>query len=100
MILGLAYLVCLISVPLARGRLSALADVELRKPGLAGAAIAVQIVIVSILPGELGPFGEPLHIASYLLLGGFAWFNRRLTGLPIVALGACSTSSASPPTAA
>lgn len=87
MILGLAYLLCLLSVPLARGRLSALADVELRRAWLAGAAIAIQIVIVSILPGELGPFGEPLHIASYVLLGAFAWANRRLAGLPVIALG-------------
>ncbi len=87
MILGIAYLLCLLSVPLAGGRLSALADVELRKPGLAGAAIVIQIVIVSILPGELGPFSEPLHVVSYLLLGAFAWANRRLTGLPVVALG-------------
>jgi hypothetical protein len=90
MILGIAYLLCLLSVPLARGRLSALADLQLRKPGLAGAAIFIQIVIVSILPGALGPFSEPLHVASYLLLGGFAWFNRRITGLPVVALGGLS----------
>ena len=87
MILGLAYLLCLLTVPLARGRLSALADVELRRPALAGAAIAIQILIVSVFPGELGPFGEPLHIASYLLLGAFAWANRRLAGLPVIALG-------------
>ena len=87
MILGLAYLLCLLSVPLARGRLSALADVELRRPGLAGAAIAIQILIVSVFPGELGAFGEPLHIASYVLLGAFAWANRRLVGVPVVALG-------------
>jgi hypothetical protein len=90
MILGLAYLLCLLSVPLARGRLSALADLQLRMPGLAGAAIAIQVVIVSLLPGSLGSFSEPLHIASYLLLGAFAWFNRRITGLPIVALGGLS----------
>ncbi|MGH2969739.1 MAG: DUF5317 domain-containing protein [Solirubrobacteraceae bacterium] len=87
MILGIAYLLCLLSVPLARGRLTALAGVNLRRPGLAGAAIAIQIVIVSILPGQLGPFGEPLHIVSYLLLGAFAWANRRLAGIPVVALG-------------
>ena len=87
MILGIAYLLCLLSVPLARGRLSALADVELRKAWLAGAAIAIQIGIVSIFPGSLGVLGEPLHILSYLLLGAFAWFNRRIVGLPIVALG-------------
>ena len=27
---------------------------------------------------------------SYLLLGAFAWFNRRLTGLPVIALGGLS----------
>jgi Family of unknown function (DUF5317) len=90
MILGLAYLICLLTVPLARGRLSALADVQLRMPGLAGAAIAIQIAIVSIFPGSLGPLGEPLHVLSYLLLGAFAWFNRRLTGLPVIALGGLS----------
>ena len=87
MILGLAYLLCLLSVPLARGRLSALADLQLRRPWLAGAAIAIQIGIVSLFPGDLGPLGEPLHILSYLLLGAFAWSNRRIAGLPIIALG-------------
>src|SRR4051812_38270872 len=87
MILGLAYLLCLLSVPLAGGRLPALADVKLRAPALAGAAIAIQVVIVSILPGSIGALGEPLHMASYLLLGIFAWLNRGVAGLPIVALG-------------
>jgi hypothetical protein len=87
MILGLAYLLVLVSVPLARGRLSALADVELRKSWLALAAIALQVVIISVIPGLLGPLGEPLHMVSYLLLGAFAWVNRGITGLPIIALG-------------
>ena len=34
-------------------------------------------MIVSIFPGDLGAFSEPLHIVSYLLLGAFAWSNRR-----------------------
>jgi hypothetical protein len=87
MILALAYLLCLLSVLLAGGRLSALADVQLRRPSLAVAAIAVQVLIVSILPGSLGGWSEPLHVLSYLLLGAFAWANRRLAGVPIVALG-------------
>jgi hypothetical protein len=86
MILALVYIACLLTVPLAGGRLGALADVQLRKPGLAGAAICIQILIVSVLP-DLGAFSEPLHIASYLLLGAFAWVNLRLAGVPIVALG-------------
>jgi Family of unknown function (DUF5317) len=87
MILGLAYLLCLLSVPLARGRLSALAELELRKSWLALSAIGLQVVIISIIPGHLGPFSEPLHLLSYLLLGAFAWVNRGIVGLPIIALG-------------
>ena len=90
MILGLAYLLCLLSVPLARGRLTALADLPLRRPGLALAAIAVQILIVSVVPGDIGSWAEPLHVASYVLLGAFAWANRRLAGVPIIALGGLS----------
>jgi hypothetical protein len=87
MILALVYIACLLTVPLAGGRLSRLADIQLSKPGLAGAAIFIQVVIVSILPGSLGAFSEPLHMLSYVLLGAFAWVNRRTVGVPIIALG-------------
>jgi hypothetical protein len=87
MILGLAYLLCLLSVPLARGRLGALAELQLRRPWLVLAAIAIQIGIISVVPGDVGALGEPLHMLSYLLLGAFAWSNRRIAGVPIVALG-------------
>ena len=87
MILGLAYLLCLLSVPLARGRLGALAELQLRRPWLVLAAIAIQIAIISVVPGDVGALGEPLHMLSYLLLGAFAWSNRRIVGVPIVALG-------------
>jgi hypothetical protein len=87
MILGLAYLLCLLSVPLARGRLGALAELQLRRPWLVLAAIAIQIAIISVVPGDVGALGEPLHMLSYLLLGAFAWSNRRIAGVPIVALG-------------
>jgi hypothetical protein len=87
MILGLAYLLCLLSVPLAGGRLGALAELKLRRPGLVLAAIAIQILIVSVVPGDVGALGEPLHLLSYLLLGLFAWANRRIVGVPVVALG-------------
>jgi hypothetical protein len=87
MILGLVYLAALLSVPLARGRLTALADLRLRRPGLAVAAIVLQVAIVSLLPGGSHALHVAVHVASYVLLGGFAWSNRRLAGVPIVALG-------------
>ena len=90
MILGLAYLLCLLSVPLARGRLSALAELQLRRPWLVLAAIGLQIGIISVFPGGVGALGEPLHMLSYLLLGAFAWSNRRIPGVAIIALGGLS----------
>jgi hypothetical protein len=90
MIIGLVYLAVLASVPLARGRITALADLPLRRPGLALAAIGIQVVVISLLPGGDHTFHTTLHIGSYLLLGAFAWSNRRITGIPIIALGGLS----------
>jgi ABC-type antimicrobial peptide transport system permease subunit len=90
MIIALVYLAVLVSVPLARGRIGALADLPLRGSGLAVAAILIQVVVISLLPGGVHWVHTTLHVASYLLLGAFAWANRRLAGVPIVALGGLS----------
>jgi Family of unknown function (DUF5317) len=87
MILGLVFIACLLTVPLARGRLTALADLELRRGWLAIAGIGVQILIISVWPGAPGWISEGVHMLSYLLLGAFAWSNRRIPGVPIVMAG-------------
>jgi len=87
MFLGVVFLLCLASVPLAGGRLSALGDLRLRAPWLALAAIALQIVIVSVLPGASAGFHEAVHMVSYAMLGACAWLNRRIPGVPLIALG-------------
>jgi Family of unknown function (DUF5317) len=93
-IIALVYLVVLASVPLARGRIGALAELPLRKPGLAFAAIGIQVVVISLLPGGVHWIHTSLHVFSYLLLGAFAWVNRRLAGVPIIAVGGLSNFSA------
>jgi hypothetical protein len=87
MLLGVVFLLCLASVPLARGRLSALGELRLRMPGLAVAGILCQVVIVSVVPSGLGEVANVVHLASYALLGACAWANRRVPGVPLVALG-------------
>src|SRR3954453_6594891 len=87
MIIALVYLAVLASVPLAGGRLTALADLPLRRSGLALAAIVIQIVVISLLPGGAHAIHTTLHTASYVLLGAFAFANRRVAGLPIAAFG-------------
>ncbi len=87
MILGLVFLVCLLTVPLARGRLIALADLKLRRPWLAIAGIGVQIAIISLLPAGSAGLHEAVHMGSYALLGAFVWANRRVPGVPLIMLG-------------
>jgi hypothetical protein len=87
MILGLVFLACLATVPLARGRLTALADLRLRRPWLALAGIGVQILIISVVPAGPAHLHEAVHMLSYALLGAFAWANRRIPGVPVILLG-------------
>jgi hypothetical protein len=87
MILGLVFIACVLSVPLARGRLSALGELNLRHGWLALAGIGVQIVIISVVTGLPGWLSEAIHMLSYVLLGAFAWVNRRIPGVPVILIG-------------
>ena len=78
---------CLATVPLTRGRLVRLGELRLRRGGLALAAIALQVLVVSVAPRGLAGLHEILHVASYALLAAFGWSNRRVTGVPIVLAG-------------
>ena len=87
MILGLVFIACLLTVPLARGRLTALGELRLQRPWLALAGIGVQIAIISIWPGAPEWLSESVHMLSYVLLGAFAWSNRAIPGVPVIMLG-------------
>jgi Family of unknown function (DUF5317) len=87
MLLGVVFLFCLVTVPLAGGRLSALGDLRLQMPGLAFAGIVAQVLIVSVVPHGLGALADWVHLLSYALLGACAWVNRRVPGVPLIALG-------------
>jgi hypothetical protein len=51
------------------------------------AAIALQFLVITILPGAPEWFDRSGHLASYVLLGAFAWVNRRVPGVPLMAIG-------------
>lgn len=80
---------CLATVPLAGGRLMALTEVELRGAPLMLAALGVQVLILAVLPDLPDAVAKALHGLSYVLAGAFLWANRRIPGLPLLALGAC-----------
>src|SRR5690242_8591691 len=87
MLLGVLFLLVVLSVPLAGGRLSALGDLQLRRPWLALAGLGLQVVIVSLLPSGSAGLHEGVHIASYALLGLCAWQNRSIPGVPLIVAG-------------
>jgi hypothetical protein len=94
MILIAAALACVASVPLSGGRLGRLLDLQLRWGWAALSALALQIIITTLAPGGSTGLHELLHIASYALAGACIIANRRIAGLPILALGAALNSLA------
>ncbi|MFM7224977.1 MAG: DUF5317 family protein [Actinomycetota bacterium] len=76
----------LITVPLAGGRIGALADIRFVRLPLLAAAFAVQVPLA--FPGVPDAACRTLHLASYALIAGFLVANRHLTGIPVLAAGA------------
>ena len=81
-------LVALVSVPLTGGRLGELAEVRLRQRWTILAALAIQILITTILPEGSASLHAGLHLGTYVLAGVFVAANRRLPGMLLIALGA------------
>lgn len=88
MLIGLIVLIALASVPLFGGNLGRLADLGLRLVWLAVGALAVQVLIVNVIPGA-GSHGThaAIAIATYVVLAGVIAANIRIPGVAIVALG-------------
>jgi hypothetical protein len=94
MILIAAALACVASVPLTGGRLGRLLDLRLRWGAAMLGALALQVSITTLAPAGSTGVHQLLHVASYALAGASILANRRITGLPILALGAALNSLA------
>jgi hypothetical protein len=87
MTLALAFVLLVLTVPLAGGRLSRLETLRLRWVWLALVACGVQVVLVAIVP-EGGPaLHRILHLATYALVGACVLRNLDLRFLWVAALG-------------
>jgi hypothetical protein len=87
MLLVVTALALLVSVPLAGGRLSALGEIRPRAIWAVLLAVAIQVAITQIAGGSHA-LHAVLHVLSYGLDAYFVFANRRLKGVPLVALGA------------
>src|SRR4051812_50023882 len=96
MLIGLVFLALFATVPLAGGRVAALAELRFRAKGLLIAAILAQVLIVSIFPQGSATFHNAVHIATYVAVAVFVVRNRRIPWVWLVALGGALNLTAIP----
>ena len=87
-------LLAVATVPLLGGRLGALADLTLRRGELALLALALQVLVIVVIPDRLDGVHVPVHLATYVLAGVVAWSNRGVPGVPLLALGGALNAAA------
>jgi hypothetical protein len=80
-------LLIVLSVPILGGRLQALASARPRRVWVILAALAIQVIAISVVPGWPRLLLVTAHLLSYVMAGFFVWDNRRIAGLPAIALG-------------
>jgi hypothetical protein len=88
MILIVLALLCLASVPLTGGSLGRLASIRVRGTWVPVVALAIQVLITTVIRDGHEELHKAVHIATYVLIGVFLWSNRRLPGVKVVGLGA------------
>jgi hypothetical protein len=81
------FLLAVLTVPLAGGSLARLAEHRFRRPWALAAALAVQIVVISVVPDGNATLLAAAHLASYGFAIVFLLANRSLPGLWVLGLG-------------
>jgi Family of unknown function (DUF5317) len=79
---------------LLRGSIDGLANLRFRWPWLALGGLLVQVVLFSPAGDTVGAAGGSIYVISTAAVLVAVVRNRRLTGMPIVALGALSNLAA------
>jgi hypothetical protein len=90
-ILFAAFALIALSVPICGGRLRRLGALRLAAVWTVVVALAVQVLIISVLPRSLpGAVADALHLASYALAFAFFRANRRVPWLWVIGIGGAS----------
>ena len=90
MLIGWALIVCVLTVPILWGRLSALADLSFRHAWLLPAGFGIQLLIVYAVPHWPAAVLNAAHIGTYAFAAAFVLLNWRTPGVLVVALGGLS----------
>ena len=87
MTLLLAFLLLLVTVPVAGGRLSRLESLEIRGLWLVALAFAIQVLLVTVFPSGHPTLHRAAHIATYGLAAACILRNLDLRFVWVVAVG-------------
>ena len=87
MIIVVASIVAILTVPLTGRSLAPLAQLVLRRVWLVWLSLGLQLVI-TLIPGFPNWLGQPLHLFTFGLSAAFLWSNRRIPGAMLLAIGA------------
>jgi Family of unknown function (DUF5317) len=87
MIIVVASLVAILTVPLTGRSLAPLARLSLRRVWLVWLSIGLQMVI-TMIAGFPNWLGQPLHLFTFGLSAAFLWNNRHLPGALLIGFGA------------
>ena len=93
MIIVVASIAGILTVPLTGRSLAPLAKLQLRRVWLVWLSLGLQLLI-TLVPEFPNWLGQPVHLFTFGLSAGFLWSNRRLPGVNFVALGAGSNLAA------
>jgi hypothetical protein len=88
MLLVIAAVLLIASVPLAGGSLKRLGELDIRAAWTVLLSAAIQVAITSAIRGGSHEVHVVLHFASYALVVWFLVANRQMFGMPVLALGA------------
>ncbi|HYH28202.1 MAG TPA: DUF5317 family protein, partial [Actinomycetota bacterium] len=86
MFLFVIFVLGILAVPLARGKLSRLAELRIRMPWLLAVALVIQIIALG-RRDMTESLGAALHISSYVAGAAFLIFNRAFPGFWLIVLG-------------
>ncbi|HEX3087793.1 MAG TPA: DUF5317 domain-containing protein [Ilumatobacteraceae bacterium] len=87
MIIVVASIAAILTVPLTGRSLAPLAKLSLRRVWLVWLSIGLQLVI-TLIAGFPNWLGQPVHLLTFGLSAAFLWSNRHLPGALLVGLGA------------
>lgn len=77
----------LLSVPLLGGKVTRLADVRIAHIWAVMVSLAIQIMVITVMPDADPTVLAIAHVISYVFAGFFLWANRRVPGIVILGIG-------------